>query len=128
MKKILGFFSVLGLTSSLSASPVTAFSDNNYDWATPVEVLESLSKITTSRVFKDKADFENFINSEVFGRFTHIIKNDADTYKPGDIVLEFKLISEKNYEFNTSIYEYKNEEVVINKDMNATKLIVIDFE
>lgn len=125
MKKLLGFFSVLGLASTISASSATGFAENNYDWSTPATSLESVAKLIDVRAFSSKDELDSFMSSEVFERFPHVIKDDADTMKPRDIVLTYEDLGNGTFNFKASMYVESNSTLILDETTAANKVINI---
>jgi hypothetical protein len=123
MKKLLGFFSILGLTSSLSASSVTGFSENDFDWSTPTTVVESVAKLLETRAFETRAELDSFMNSEVFGRFTHVVKSDDATVKPRDIELTYETLDDGSFNFKASMYVEAGSTLVLDSETASSRII-----
>jgi hypothetical protein len=128
MKKLLGFFSILGITSSLSSGPTMAFAENDFDWTTPATVVESISKIINTRVFATREDFVQFIDSSLYNKYTHIIHSDADSIKPNDILVTFDEVENGVYKFNAFLFRENDGKLAISKEDNASRIVSVNIK
>jgi hypothetical protein len=104
MKKLLGFFSILGITSSLSSGP------------------------TITRVFATREDFVQFIDSSLYNKYTHIIHSDADSIKPNDILVTFDEVENGVYKFNAFLFRENDGKLAISEEDNASRIVSVNIK